>query len=179
MKKTTLLVAIALLVISSGVVFAENSNQQSSSTNSVTTSNGQGNSSQKCTDVTAKVGLVTAQYNQNKEKYMNAFQNMYEHMNSLMLQLKANGYDTTQLEADLTEYSNMIQNADRYYNAFANGIENSKQGICGNSDADSGQEFTRAREQLVLCKNEMLQLRTFAQETLKQDLLDLQAQISE
>ncbi len=29
------------------------------------------------------------------------------------------------------------------------------------------------------CKNEMLQLRTFAQETLRQDILDLRAQITE
>ena len=178
MKKSILLVAIAFIAFSSVAVFAE-TNGSSNGGSSVTTTGQQGANSQKCTDVTGKVTLVTERYSQNKNKYMNAFQNMYENMNSLMLKLKSDGYDTTKLETDLSQFNNMIQNASRYYNAFEYRLDNSKKGVCGNSDADSGQEFTRAREQLSLCKNEMLNLRTFAEETLKLDLLALKDQVSE
>lgn len=178
MKKSILLVAVIFLAVSSLTVFAQTGAQQGGPTDTVTGSQ-QGENSQKCTDVTTKVGLVTDRYDKNKEKYMNAFENVYKNMEALALKFKAEGYDTAQLEEHLEEYNNKVQNASRYYNEFKTGIDNSKKGVCGNSDADAGQEFNTARTQLMECKNEMLQLRTFAQETLKQDLLDLKSQIIE
>lgn len=175
MRIRTLFLSIMLLAFCSIAVFAQSSEQN----DPTTTSGQQGSDSQKCIDVTKKVGLVTDRYDQNKEKYMNAFENAYQNMNTLMLKFKAEGYDTAQLEDHLEQYNNMIQNISRYYNEFRTGIDNSKKGVCGNSDADAGQEFNNAREQLMNCKNEMLQLRTFALETLKQDLLELKTQVSE
>lgn len=175
MKARILLLSIVILAMSSFAVFAQQ--------NGTTTSNGNGSQSaaesQKCVDVTKKVDLVIARYNQNQEKYMNAFQNMYENMEQLATNLKANGYDTAKLEEDLNTYNKMMQNTSRYYNEFKTGIDNSKKGVCGNSDVDSGQEFNTARTQLMNAKDEMLQLRTFAQDTLRQDLLNLKTQISE
>jgi len=176
-KHIILLIFLTLFIISVNVL------AQGSTTNpgqgAPTVISQQGSQSQKCTDVTQRVGLITDRYNQNKEKYMNAFQYIYQEVNTLALQFKANGYDTDNIEADLMQFNNMIQNTTRYYNEFMNGLENSRSGVCGNSTNDPVQQFTRAREQLMLCKNEMLQLRTFAQETLRQDLLDLKDQITQ
>lgn len=177
MKKLVILLAFVILGLSSFTVFAQSANQQGGS--SVTTSGQQESDSQKCTDVTKKIDLVVTRYNQNQEKYTNAFKNMSQNMEQLALKLKIDGYDTTKLEADLKEFNNMIQNASRYYNEFANGLDNSKKGVCGNSRVDSGKEFTRARAQLSLCKTEMLGLRTFAEEVLRQDLLELKSEIEE
>ena len=174
MRIRTLLLSVMFLTVCSLAVFAQSAQQKGP-----TTSSQQGSESQKCLDVTKKVGLITDRYDQRKEKYMNAFQNSYQNINTLMLKFKAEGYDTAQLEEHLEEYNNMIQNTSRYYNEFRTGIDNSKKGVCGNSDVDSGKEFNTAREQLMKFKNEMLQLRTFALETLKQDLLDLKTQVSE
>lgn len=178
MKKSILLVTLIFLAVSSLTVLAQTGAQQSGSSDTVTGSQ-QGENSQKCTDVTRKVDLVTERYDKNQEKYMTAFQNVFKNMEALALKFKADGYDTAQLEEHLEEYNNMVQNASRYYNEFKTGMDNSKKGVCGNSDADAGQEFNTARNQLMECKNEMLGLRTFAQETLKQDLLDLKNQVVE
>ena len=110
---------------------------------------------------------------------MTAFENVFKNMEELALKFKADGYDTSDLEKHLAEYNNMVQNASRYYNEFKTGMDNSKKGICGNSDSEAGQAFNSARTQLMECKNEMLKLRTYAQETLKQDLLDLKNQVVE
>jgi len=179
MKKRILLLGLAFLLVSSLTVFAQTANQQSGSSDTTTSSGQQGSNSQKCTDVTRKVGLVTDRYNQSQDKYMNAFQNIFKNIEQVALKFKADGYDTTELEKHMAEYNNMIQNANRYYNEFKVGIDNSKKGVCGNSDFDSGQQFDSARTQLMNCKNEMLQLRTYALEILKQDLLDLKAQVVE
>jgi len=174
MKIRTLFLSIMCLAVCSVVVFAQSAGQ-----NGPATSGQQGSESQKCIDVTKKVGLVTDRYDKSKERYMNAFENAYQNINTLMLKFKAEGYDVSELEEHLKQYNSMMQNTSRYYNGFKTGIDNSKKGVCGNSDADSGQEFNTAREQLMNCKNEMLQLRTFVLEVLKQDLLDLRTQVSE
>ena len=179
MRRRILLVSLAFLLVSSLTVFAQSANQQAGTSNSETTSGQQGSDSQKCSDVTRKVGLVTERYNQSQDKYMNAFQNIYENIEKLVLKFKANGYDTTELEKHMAEYNNMIQNTNRYYNEFRTGLDNSKQGVCGNSEADAVQQFNSARTQLMNCKNEMLKLRTYAQDTLRQDLLNLREQIAE
>jgi len=166
MRRRILLVSLAFLLVSSLTVFAQSANQQAGTSNSETTSGQQGSDSQKCSDVT-------------KDKYMNAFQNIYENIEKLALKFKANGYDTTELEKHMAEYNNMIQNTNRYYNEFRTGLDNSKQGVCGNSEADAVQQFNSARTQLMNCKNEMLKLRTYAQDTLRQDLLNLREQIAE
>ncbi|HBB64362.1 MAG: hypothetical protein UR34_C0011G0029 [candidate division WS6 bacterium GW2011_GWC1_33_20] len=178
MKKSILLFTFIFLTVSSLAVFAQSGAQQGGSPDTVISTQ-QGANSQKCIDVTRKVDLVTERYNENQEKYMNAFENVFKNVEALALKFKADGYDTAQLEQHLEEYNNMVQNASRYYNEFKVGMDNSKKGVCGNSDADAGQEFNTARTQLMECKNEMLQLRTFAQETLKQDLLDLKSQVVE
>ncbi len=181
MKKRILLLSLMFLLVSSFTVFAQSENQQggSSGSNSTTTSGQQGSDSQKCADVTRKVGTVTDRYNQSQDKYMNAFQNIYQNIEKIALKFKADGYDTTEIEKHMAEYNIMIQNANRYYNEFRVGLDNSKKGVCGNSDADAGQQFNSARTQLMNCKNEMLKLRTYAQETLRQDLVDLKNQVTE
>ena len=177
MKKSILLITLIFLAVSSLTVFAQTGTARSGTYESVTRQ--QGSDSQKCVDVTRKVDLVTERYNKSQEKYMTAFENVLKNMEALALKFKADGYDTAQLEEHLAEYNNMVQNASRYYNEFKTGMDNSKKGVCGNSEADAGQAFNSARAQLMACKNEMLQLRTFAQETLKQDLLDLKNQVVE
>jgi len=177
MKKSILLVTFIFLAVSSLTVLAQTGTQQGGSSDTVTGQ--QGADSQKCVDVTRKVDLVTERYNKSQEKYMTAFENVFKNMEALALKFKADGYDTAQLEEHLAEYNNMVQNASRYYNEFKTGMDNSKKGICGNSDAEAGQAFNSARTQLMACKNEMLQLRTYAEQTLKQDLLDLKNQVVE
>ncbi len=177
MKKSILLITLIFLAVSSLTVFAQTETAQSGSSETVTGQ--QGTDSQRCVDVTRKVDLVTERYDKSQEKYMTAFENVFENMEALALKFKADGYDTAQLEEHLAEYSNMVQNSSRYYNEFKTGMENSKKGVCGNNEADASQAFNSARTQLMACKNEMLQLRTFAQETLKQDLLDLKNQVVE
>lgn len=179
MNKRILLIAFTFLLVSSFAVFAQSDNGQSETSNSPTVTGQQGSNSQRCTDVTKKVGLVTDRYNQSQEKYMNAYQNIYQNIEKTALKLKADGYDTTELEKHLAEYNLMIQNANRYYNEFKTGMDNSKQGVCGNSETEATRQFTTARTQLMNCKNEMLQLRTFAQETLRNDILDIRAEIAE
>ena len=179
MKKRILLLSLVFLLVSSLTVFAQTANQQAGSSNSETTSGQQGSDSQRCSDVTRKVGQVTDRYDQSKEKYMNAYQNIYKNIEQVASKFKADGYDTTQLEQHLAEYNSMIQNANRYYNEFRTGMDNSKQGVCGNSESEAQRQFTSARTQLMNCKNEMVKLRTFAQETLRQDIMDLRAQVAE
>ena len=168
MKKSILLVTFIFLAVSSLTAFAQTGTPQGGSDTVIAP---QGSSSQKCVDVT--------RYTKSQEKYMTAFENVFKNMEALALKFKADGYDTSDLEEHLAEYNNMVQNASRYYNEFKTGMDNSKKGICGNSDAEAGQAFNSARTQLMSCKNEMLQLRTYAQQTLKQDLLDLKSQVVE
>jgi Skp family chaperone for outer membrane proteins len=178
MKKFILVTIATLLLLTPAIAREEDPGQQGQ-TNEPNLISGQGSSSQKCTDVSQRVGQISDRYDQNKEKYMNAYQNIFQNMESLMLKLKANGLDTSKMEADLNQFNNMIQNANRYYNSFQSGMENSKNSVCGNGNSDPVQEMNQAREQLALARNEMLQLRTFAQETLKQDLLQLREQITQ
>ena len=177
MRKGILSLTLAILAVSSLAVFAQTGTSQGSPSDSATGQ--QGTSSQKCVDVTRKVDSVTERYNKSQEKYMTASENVFKNMEELALKFKADGYDTSDLEKHLAEYNNMVQNASRYYNEFKTGMDNSKKGICGNSDSEAGQAFNSARTQLMECKNEMLKLRTYAQETLKQDLLDLKNQVVE
>lgn len=174
MRKNILLVTVAVLGLSFAGVYAQSENAQLNASE-----NAGSGSSQKCQDVTKKVDSVTAAYNQSQEKYMNTFEYVYQNIEQIALKFKTEGYDTTDLEAHLAQYNTMIQSANRHYNEFKTGMENSKQGVCGNSDVDAGQQFTTARTQLMECKNEMLQLRTYAVDTLKQDLLDLKAEITD
>lgn len=187
MKKRVLLLVGIFFFISPFLVLAQVGNDNAGSANLEATAKqgsgneeqGNGGESQKCTDVTRKVSSVTSQYDANKERYMNAFQNIYQNMEELALKLKNDGYDTTELEEHLAQYNMMIQNANRYYNEFRTGLDNSKQGVCGNRDVDATRQFNSARTQLMSCKNEMLALRTYAQETLREDILNLKEEITE
>lgn len=74
----------------------------------------QGQGTQRCTDVTRRVGTITEKYDQNQDTYMNSFQNIHTNVERIALKFKEDGYDTTRLETDLAEYKNMLQNAQRY-----------------------------------------------------------------
>ncbi len=187
MKKRVLLLVGIFFFLSPFFVLAQVGNDDAGSPDakpviqpgSDSTDQGNAGESQKCIDVTKKVSSVTSRYDASKERYMNAFENIYQNIDELALKLKNSGYDTTELEQHLAQYNVMIQNANRYYNEFRTGLENSKQGVCGNSDVDATQQFNSARAQLMSCKNEMLALRTYAQETLREDILNLREEIAE
>lgn len=133
----------------------------------------------RCDAVTTRVDNVTNRYNENKLRYMNAFENVAKKVDDMIAQLKVNGYDTAKLEQDMVRVRSMIQNTNRYYASFQNGLENSKQFACGNGSGDYARELNQAREQLRLAKQEMLQLRQFIQTTVRADLNEIRDQIAQ
>jgi uncharacterized phage infection (PIP) family protein YhgE len=187
MKKRVLLLIGIFFFISPFFVLAQSGNDDAGSPDAKPViqqgpdgeEQGNARESQKCENVTRRMSSVTSRYDANKERYMNAFQNIYQNIDELVLRLKNDGYDTTELEEHLAQYNEMIQNSNRYYNEFRTGLDNSKQGVCGNRDAEAKQQFNSARTQLMSCKNEMLELRTYAQETLREDILNLREEIAE
>jgi len=86
MKKRVLLLVGIFFFISPFLVLAQSGNDDAGSLDAKPAvqqgsgSEEQGNAgeSQKCIDVTKKVSSVSSRYDASKERYMNAFQNIYQ-----------------------------------------------------------------------------------------------------
>lgn len=179
MKKHILLIIFTFLLIPTLVVFANPKDKEDDLTQPAVLLEEKQGDIAKCNNVTKKVEMITERYDQNKKRYINAFQNIHRSMEKFALKFKADGYDTVQLEAHITEFNNMIQNAIRSYNEFRVGLENAKGEACGGDDKEAQQEFTQARKELKDFKDTMLDLRTYVKETLRQDIMDLRGQITD
>jgi len=180
MKKNILIIVLTLLLLlPSLVVFAQPKDKEDEPNERVVLLQESQSVIAKCNNVTRKVETITERYDQNKNRYINAFQNIHKSMEKFALKFKADGYDTVQLEEHIAEFNNMIQNAIRSYNEFRVGLENAKGEACGGDDKEAQQEFTQARKELKDFKDTMIDLRTYVKETLREDIMDLREQVAD
>ena len=175
-----LLVVFAFLLFASPVAALGEQGQNATPNQGESKSLNQGPLAQsRCNIVTERVENVTTRYNEHKIQYMNAFENVAKKVEDIIAKLQEKGYDTAKLEQDMVRVRSMIQNTNRYYSSFQNGLENSKQLVCGNGSGDYARELSQAREQLRLARQEMVQLREFIQTTVRAHLNEIRDQIAQ
>jgi len=124
----------------------------------------------RCEIITARVDLILSRYAAHKVRYDERFQKVSEKLTALIPVLKTKGYDTTKLEADLTQLNQYREQFKTSYQDYINHLNQSKTLACGNSEGAFKAEIEAARTDLQKVRELSLQIRLYIIETIKPDL---------
>lgn len=133
--------------------------------------------SNRCTLVTERVNLITTRYEQNRQRHIERYQNIYKRVSDLVSKLESKGYDVSKLKTDLVQLNTMTQTFAQEYNSVMVELNNSKNHACGNSEGDFRQAITNAKNNLVKARETALEIRVLVNDQIKPELHRILSQI--
>jgi hypothetical protein len=131
---------------------------------------------ERCNLVTSRIELLTTRYGNNKQRHVNAYINAKDRITNLVNKLESKGYDVSKLKADLIVWEEKTQKFGTDYQEFINILNESKTYICGQSNGDFLASLAKARQQLLIIRQDVLDIRLYYQETIRADIQALKSQ---
>lgn len=124
----------------------------------------------RCTIVTQRVDLITSRYEQNKNRHVERYQNIYQKVTELVTRLENEGYDVEDLKASLGELNQKVREFAYEYNQVIKELNDSKNHVCGNNEGEYKQAITRARNNLLKAREKALEIRIMINDEIKPEL---------
>ena len=155
---------------------AISSNAQGSNSNNTEAASSSGNVSgriRNCDQIEAKIQTRLQQYSNNKKDYSAAYQNMLDRLNRFVANIKAKGYDTTNLEADIAILKQKIDEFNQLTTSSYAQLQQTQQYTCGQAQGTFLQSLLQSRQQIRLAHQKAQEIRTFYTTVIKPDLLEL------
>jgi chromosome segregation ATPase len=135
-----------------------------------------GNSLPNCEKVETKLQVRITHFDQNKEKHIQAYNNLVDRIEKFIARIKAKGYDTTKLEADLATLKEKVADFTEAYAAYMTLLDETKNYTCGQSHGDFAAKLKEVRAQLKIVHQMAADIRNFWRTVIRVDLLDIKKQ---
>ncbi|MDO8513057.1 MAG: hypothetical protein Q7S37_00960 [bacterium] len=132
---------------------------------------------ERCAIVEEKVQLQITRFESNLGRRHAFFQRFANRLEKLITKLKASGYDTTKLEADLVILREKIT---KYYNdktAYIVLLKQSRLYTCGKSEGEFRSKLLEAKEALNTARLSNLDVKNYYQTVIRPDIKALKNQI--
>ncbi len=115
-------------------------------------------------------------YKQNRDTHINTYQRIQDRVKSYVVKAKAQGLDTSTLEADLVTLQVKIDTFGSNADTFVRKIEEANDYNCGQSEGTFMQKIKDAKELGKIAKQSTIDVRSYIRETIKTDIKNLRAQ---
>jgi chromosome segregation ATPase len=130
----------------------------------------------RCEFIANRIQNRISTYEQNQSARSESYKNIQTRARTIANRLKSDGYDTSQLEADLATLSDKIENISDNYATFISDLKNTQGVECGNSKGEFANRYMNARNAMLAVREGMLDVKTFIQDTIRTDIQKIRAQ---
>lgn len=129
-----------------------------------------------CTNAEARIGNRITVLTDAKTRHQTAYQRGVERYSGLVTALKAKGYDTVKLEADLKAWNTKILAFGTAFTAHLDALKATQAAECGTSNGAFLDSLDDARTKLLPVRTAAVDARSYWLNTVKPDLLALKSQ---
>ena len=126
--------------------------------------------------ITEHIETIIARFNNNKDRHVAAYQAVTAKVTEIVSTMSAKGYDTSKLSADLSAWNQMIVKAGQDYAAFIAALQNAEQYAPYTSQGQFLSAIQAARAQLVVYRQDALDVRHEYQTVIRPDVQALATQ---
>lgn len=176
--------AIAMLIPGATLAVSSNasaqSNGQSTATSTGTTQSisnrGVSGAIRNCEQVEAKIQTRLQNYATVKEAHTEAYQNLFDRLDTFVTNIKAKGYDTTTLEADIAVLQQKIEDFNTLIGNSYGELQQTQTYTCGQAEGQFIKSLAKSRQQVRLSHQKAQEIRTFYRDVIRVDLLELKTQ---
>lgn len=121
----------------------------------------------KCSEVESKIGKKTAKFEQNRQIGKVRFDGMKTATAKLITELRAKGYDVTQLEQDQATLESLIAKFSTDYTNYMSSLEQTKQFACGKSRGEFVSQLETARSEIPAVQKDFKAVMDFWKNTFR------------
>ncbi len=129
-----------------------------------------------CKRVGSAVDNIINRYDENKERHVNRYQEIKQTISDLIAKLQGLGYDTSELEADLSVYDGLVRQFAGEYTQFTLELGESKALACGSSEGAYRDQVEYSRQFLKQARETANEIMDFLRDEIRPDLEALKGQ---
>lgn len=122
---------------------------------------------ERCSLATSRIDLWTSRYSNNKSRFVKVVEQAQETTDQVVARAKANGKNTAELEAAVTEFRRLSDIALADYDKLMSDLNNTKQYACGESEGAFAEAMNVARQQSMTTRQHSLDARLYYQNTVR------------
>lgn len=127
----------------------------------------------RCTVAEARIGVILTRMKNTGERRTTTYQNLKEKVQATVDKAKDAGYDTTKLEADLTDLDTALKDYRSTTVTLYQNIQDTEDYACGESEGAFTDALKTARMQLPVVGDAAKDVQAIYQNQIKPDLQDL------
>jgi hypothetical protein len=131
----------------------------------------------KCGGIKSKAESKITKFGENKNKHYEVYIKLADRLEEKITKWKEMGYDVSNLEDDLDAINGKIDKYDADYKIYTDKLEAIKAINCGNTQTDLTNALKEARNALKEVRSDVVDIKTFYWNTVRQHIIDLKSQI--
>lgn len=129
-----------------------------------------------CEKVQAKVTEKHENFEEKKGNHLDAYENLWDRLNTLIGRLEDKGYDTAQLEQDLQKLDAKIDKFSNDYDAYREKSNEAKGYACDKTKVELQAKLGEVKTALKTLKKDSQDIRNFYKNQIRPDILQLKNQ---
>ena len=122
---------------------------------------------QRCDVLENHLSVQINRYQNNADKHTARYERMVARLNALVARLQADGVDTTKLEAAIGVFTEKVQLFAHNAASYVESLKATQGFACGESEGDFRNVLVESRSLLQILRENVLEIRTYWQETLR------------
>lgn len=130
----------------------------------------------RCEKRSQLIDTRITKFNTNKEKHLNNYNLIKQKLLNLITKLQKKGYDVSKLQADAKTWDEKVKKYAADYTTFIAKLTETKNYACGESQGNFGLALNQARQQLLIVKQDAVDMRNFHLTVIRPDMQALRTQ---
>jgi len=131
---------------------------------------------QRCQLITQRIDGMISRYETNRQQHIDTYQKMVERLQIADTRLKAEGYNTAQVESDYKVLADKVIIFAQDVQAVTNQLKVARQQQCGNSNGAFKVELLKAQKLSFKARTDAQDIQTYYQTVIRKDMLSLKKQ---
>lgn len=137
------------------------------------------NAIEKCPTIESRIQMKIVNFDNNKIRHLNAYNNLKERLTKVESQLADKGFDTTKLKSYLSVLNSKIEKFANDYAAYIDKLKESQTFVCSKPKSQFLAKLKEARLVLKTVHQDVLDIRSYYVNTIKPELQNLKQQIND
>jgi hypothetical protein len=134
-------------------------------------------SEQRCKNIETRIETRINRYDNNQNRDVTVYANLKSRLDKLVERLKLRSLDTSKLETDLKTLDEKIAKAQTDYETFINGLKETQNLACGESQGQFSGKLGEARKVILTVRQDRIDIRNFLRNTIRPDIQALREKL--
>ncbi len=132
---------------------------------------------ERCGLIESRIELSISRYENNYERHLANYNKMKDKLNEIIAKISDKGYDTSDLENDVSYLDAEINQFRNNYSDYIGKLRNTGDYACGQSEGQFATALEESRQSLMTVRQDSLDIRLYYQQTVRPHIQALREQI--